>query len=112
MVTQLLHTLAIILKSPIIPSEEVDNPLLEYLNTSVFQSLSHPWAEWMVQSKYGRKDSSKKSLLQVLLFLPFLSNSGMKFRKKGQITASLFNYNLHYYKRWQDSHLTSNRASS
>lgn len=57
MVSQLLHTLAIILKSPVIPSKEVDNPLLEYLNTSVFQYLSHPWAERMVQSKYGRRDS-------------------------------------------------------
>ena len=84
MVSQLLHTLAIILKPPMILSEEVDHPLLEYLNTSIFQYLSHPWAERMVQSKHGRRDSSKKSLLQVLLFLPFLSNSGMKFRKKAR----------------------------
>lgn len=84
MVSQLLHTLAIILKSPMIPGEEVDNALLEDLNTSVFQYLSHPWAERIVQSKHGRRDSSKKSLLHVLHFLSFLSNSGMKFRKKAR----------------------------
>lgn len=54
-VSQLLPTLAIILKLLTIPSEEVNNPLLE--------------------------ETLQKSLLQIL-FLLFLKNSGMKFRGK------------------------------
>lgn len=88
-VSQLLPTLAIILKLLTIPSKEVNNPLLE--------------------------ETLQKSLLQIL-FLLFLKNSGMKFRKekkkkKGHITASWLNYNLNLYKWGQDFHLTWDRAS-
>jgi len=84
-VSQLPPTLAIRLKPPIIPGEEVDNPLVE---------------RTLQKNPYFR-------------FLLFLKHSRTKFmKKKGHITDILLNCNLTYYKRWPDSHLTSDRASS